>query len=128
MIDIFNECKGRFVYNPLSKSINFSDRKATDYKLNRNVKLPEPMSSELEFDCEVRRREYMKQFSIYDQNKKRKKYMMFNKSSKCSDEDKKEKKKDCPTAKRKRRNAQLTSLVLKLKLWNLYIKESEQGK
>ena len=66
MIDIFNECKGRFVYNPLSKSINFSDRKATDYKLNRNVKLPEPMARDMEFDCEVRRREYMKQFSIYD--------------------------------------------------------------
>ena len=65
LIALFMECKDRFVYNPVFRSADFSKRRATDYKLNRDIKLPKPMSGDLEFDCEVRRREYLRQFRDY---------------------------------------------------------------
>ena len=55
---IFDKNRDRRVYNPVSKSVNFTRRRATDYKLNRNVILPKPIHSEGEFFCEFRRRKY----------------------------------------------------------------------
>ena len=66
LMELFLECKDRYVYDPINKGIDFTGRRATDYKLNRSVKLPKPMSNELEFDCELRRREYLKIFREYD--------------------------------------------------------------
>ena len=68
---LFDKCKTKFVYDPVENSINFTKRKPTDYKLNKSVTLPKPLDSELELQCELRRRSYMKAFEEYhsDQNK-----------------------------------------------------------
>ena len=63
--NLFDECKDRHVFNPINNSINFSARRATDYKLNKNIKLPKPMSSNKELQCELRRTSYMKAFDGY---------------------------------------------------------------
>ena len=65
--EIFNKCKDRFIYNPLEKTINFSRRRATDYKLNRNVMLPGPLDNDKELECEIRRSSYMKAFDEYQE-------------------------------------------------------------
>ena len=73
---IWNECKGKYIFNPLKNEIDFNERRATDYKLNRNVILPKPLEADQEFQCEVRRRAFME---IFDQinhtnhNKRKKK-------------------------------------------------------
>ena len=58
-------CKERFIYNPVGNYIDFTARRATDYKLNRNVNLPKPMNSEKELQCELRRSSYLKAFNDY---------------------------------------------------------------
>ena len=70
---IFNENSDRKVFNPLSKTIDFSGRRPTDYKLNRHVFLPKSIDSLGEFECELRRREYMGVFNKYKQQMKSKK-------------------------------------------------------
>ena len=62
---LFMKCKDRFIYNPVSNHIDFTTRRATDYKLNRNVNLPKPMDSEKELQCELRRTSYLKAFNTY---------------------------------------------------------------
>ena len=59
LLDLFRQCEGKFVFNPLEKSIDFTRRKATDYKLNRNIILPQPLTNDREFQCELRRKAYM---------------------------------------------------------------------
>ena len=65
--DMFRECKDRFVFNPLDKTIDFSTQRATDYKLNRSVKLPKPMDANKELQCEIRRTQYLKAFDKYEE-------------------------------------------------------------
>ena len=47
--------------------INFGAFKQK-YKLNKNIKLPKPMSSNKELQCELRRTSYMKAFDSYKKN------------------------------------------------------------
>ena len=55
LYDLWNEDKNKYVYDPVSNSVNFSKRKPTDYKLNKFVILPRPLDSDGEFLCEIRR-------------------------------------------------------------------------
>ena len=48
------------------KTIDFTKRKPTDYKLNRNIILPRPLQPDLELQCELRRRNYIKAFEDYE--------------------------------------------------------------
>ena len=59
LLNLFQQCEGKFVFNPIEKSIDFTRRKATDYKLNRNIILPQPLTNDREFQCELRRKAYM---------------------------------------------------------------------
>ena len=64
--DLFEETKDRYIFDPLAKSVGFNKRRPTDYKLNKSVKLPKPLKSDAEFECELRRREYMASFKKYN--------------------------------------------------------------
>ena len=48
LYSLFVESGGKYVYNPFSDTINFNKRRASDYKLNKKICLPKPMSDELE--------------------------------------------------------------------------------
>ena len=61
----FTETKDRLVYNPFEKKVNFNRRKPTDYRFNKNVKLPGPMSSNKEFENEIKKREFLTAFHKY---------------------------------------------------------------
>ena len=63
--ELYLENKNRFTYNPTERSISFQKRRATEYKLNKSVKLPKPLNSDQEFECEVRRREFLQSFYEY---------------------------------------------------------------
>ena len=65
LLEIFDKCKDRFVFNPLENSINFAQRKPTDYKLNRNIILPKPLGPDLELQCELRRHNFIKALEVY---------------------------------------------------------------
>ena len=69
---IWCDSKDRYVFDPISKAINFNDRKATDYKLNKNVFLPKALEPDKEFECEQRRRAFIK---VYDDLLERKEKM-----------------------------------------------------
>ena len=61
----FEDVKERFTFNPLRKSLNFNKKRVTDYKLNKHIKLPKPLKTDSEFECEVRRRYYLSAFNKY---------------------------------------------------------------
>ena len=63
---IFEENEQRFTFNPIEKTVKFTHKRPTDYKLNRHVKLPRPLSTDQEFECETRRRSYIKAFRKYE--------------------------------------------------------------
>ena len=65
LLKLFEGVKNSHVYNPLDRTIKFSDRRATDYKLNKSVILPGPLDSNQEFQCELRRQFYMKALDQY---------------------------------------------------------------
>ena len=65
LIDLFEEAKNRYVFNPLNKTIDFANMKPTDYKLNRHVKFPRPLDTDREFEIETRRRNYIGAFRDY---------------------------------------------------------------
>ena len=50
----------RYIFDPFKKEIDFSKSRPTDYKLNTRIKLPKPLSTDEEFQCETRKRVYMK--------------------------------------------------------------------
>ena len=58
----WEEEKHRFVFNPLTQTINFNSRRATDYKLNKNVNLPKPLTCEEEFECETRKQAFIETY------------------------------------------------------------------
>ena len=61
----FEETKARFIFNPLKKTLNFNKKRVTDYKLNKHIILPKPLGTDSEFECEVRRRQYLAAFNKY---------------------------------------------------------------
>ena len=63
---LFNSCRERFVFDPIRKCIDFTTRRSTDYKLNKNVILPRPMDASKELQCELRRKGYLKAFDKYE--------------------------------------------------------------
>ena len=63
--EIFFEKQNKFIYNPLNNTIGFNKRGASDYKLNKSVKLPRPVKAEQEFQCEAKKQEYLKIFKVY---------------------------------------------------------------
>ena len=65
LYNLWDQYKDRYVYNPMTNTVNFSRRKPTDYKLNKFVHLPRPLDSEGEFQCELRRRKYIKAYEKY---------------------------------------------------------------
>ena len=77
-----------FVYDPLKNEINFSKRKATDYKLNKSVILPDPLDSIEELQCELRRVAYMEAWKKYQETIKD-----MNENTKAKKESKRRKKK-----------------------------------
>ena len=76
--EIFNKYKDSFVFNPLDKTINFTKRRATDYKLNRNVMLPGPLDNDKELEFELRRSGYMKAFDDYQEEESMQEHMDSN--------------------------------------------------
>ena len=70
--EIWNKSKNRYVYNPIEKSISFSKRRPTDYKLNKFIHLPKPLSNEQEFYCEMRRRRYEQVLETYQKHTEKK--------------------------------------------------------
>ena len=68
LYETFYDYKDKYIYNPLNTTINFNLRRASDYKLNKYICLPKPLPDEEEFECEYRRREYLKGFDEYDKN------------------------------------------------------------
>ena len=66
----WNSMEKSLVYDPLNNRINFNNRRVTDYKHNKKVTLPGPMSSDLELEWELRRKLYVKTFNQYS-NKER---------------------------------------------------------
>ena len=65
MSKLYFECKDSYVHDPVNNVIDFTTRRATDYKLNKNVKLPKPMISDKELQCELRRSAYLRTFDEY---------------------------------------------------------------
>jgi len=63
--EVFRENQNRFIFNPIDNKISFNKRRATDYKLNKSVKLPQPMEANEEFECEMKKREYIQAFKAY---------------------------------------------------------------
>ena len=63
--DMWQKESHRYIYDPFNRNINFSFRRATDYKLNTRIKLPKPLDEESEFTCEMKRREYLRVFREY---------------------------------------------------------------
>ena len=63
--EIFEKCRDRLIFDPLVNRIDFSKRRATDYKLNRSVILPAPLDNDKELECELRRKGYMAAFDEY---------------------------------------------------------------
>ena len=65
MAEIWKECRHKYVYDPINKSVGFANRRATDYKMNKFVHLPKAIDDTDEFYCEERRRKYLKIFDMY---------------------------------------------------------------
>ena len=63
--EIFEDQKNRYIYNPIDMSICFNKRSASDYKMNKSIKLPKPLSNDQEFQCEIKKREYERAFQKY---------------------------------------------------------------
>lgn len=61
----FNETKTSLTFDPFEKKINFNKRRPTKYRFNKNVKLPNAMSTNKEFECEIRKREFYSAFKKY---------------------------------------------------------------
>ena len=62
---IWSEMRNSFIYDPLRESVCFINRRPTDYKMNKHVNLPKPLSAESEFECELRRKEFSEVFDKY---------------------------------------------------------------
>ena len=62
------ESKHKYVFDPLTRIVDFSDRRPSDYKLNKTVHLPKPLESQEEFHCELRRREFLATFDEFNEN------------------------------------------------------------
>ena len=58
LYNMFQDIKGGHIYDPVERNIDFNSRRASHYKHNKNVCLPQPLSAEEELDCEVRRSAY----------------------------------------------------------------------
>ena len=66
---IFKEFEGRYVYNPISRKINFNSRRALNYELNKSITLPKSLDGEAEFSCEMKRRELLESFREYEKER-----------------------------------------------------------
>ena len=84
LMEAFKEARDSHIYDPLAEVITFAHRKPTDYKLNKRVILPKPLDSEKEFQCELRRLEYMKALDEYKQEMKERKNNMSNSKKRFS--------------------------------------------
>ena len=110
--DIFHEQKNRYIYNPLEKSVGFNKRNASDYKMNKSIKLPKPLSSDKEFECEIKKREYDKAFNKYKSIEKRRNM---------------KKKRDEPINLTREENIALTDIKRKIKNGELYITSTDKS-
>jgi len=63
--ELWESERHRYIYDPFSKEINFTERRATDYPLNKRIMLPRPMDANKEFECEVRRRKFLATYEEY---------------------------------------------------------------
>ena len=62
---LWEEDRKKLVFDPLINRIDFRKRRPTDYKHNKRISLPTVASTDVEFECERRRREYMKCMKKY---------------------------------------------------------------
>ena len=62
---LWKEERKRLVYDQVDNKIDFRKRRPTDYKHNKRVKLPSAASTDLEFECERRRREYLHGLELF---------------------------------------------------------------
>ena len=90
---IFNENRKRKIFDPFRKTINFNERRVTDYKLNKHVNLPKPLHCDAEFQCETKRRIFMGAFKNYQkevQNEKEKRKRNYEKKLRKKENEKKQ--------------------------------------
>ena len=93
---LWRENKHRLIYNEIEGVMCFDQRRPTDYRNNKFIKLPKPLGYDEEFLCEVRRRKIMNTFkkykTIYEEEAARKKMTPLKKGnhnytkSQCSQE------------------------------------------
>ena len=60
----------RMTYNQIAGSLDFTQRRPTDYRHNKNVKLPKPLDTDSEFSCEFRRRKILEAFDNFQKTMK----------------------------------------------------------
>ena len=63
--DEWNKMNESLVYDPIKNRIDFNKRRVSDYKHNKRVVLPAPMSNDKEFECELRKNLYLQAFNEY---------------------------------------------------------------
>ena len=109
--DLWEETRHRLVFDPIKNRINFNMRRPTEYKHNRRLNLPKPSTTDIEFECENRRRKYIGCFRKFQSSlgavkKKRKKLNNSNdvKTNETIASDVDKEKKEQRVEKDKRRN------------------------
>ena len=80
---IFNESKDSLIFNPFVKTINFNKYRPTQYRFNKNVKLPKAMSTSKEYECEIRKRQFYSAFQKYKRLTQKKRKMNVKNTNKA---------------------------------------------
>ena len=130
---LFDEAKRRYVYDPKDNSLGFNDRKPTDYKLNKFLKLPKSLNFDEEFTCELRKRGYIDAFGQYEDiqkkrlEKKRMKKKIGNASKYAKNKKKKTPSTKIPINLSEKERAGLDSLKKKIRSGNIIITSTDKS-
>ena len=62
---LWHEHQDRMTYNELKGTLEFSRMRPTDYRHNKAVKVTNPLHTDDEFQCELRRRKILRTFDEY---------------------------------------------------------------
>ena len=58
--------KSRLIYNEIEETVDFSQRRPTDYRHNKYIRLPKPLDPDAEFLCETKRRRFLSIFNAWE--------------------------------------------------------------
>ena len=82
---LWEEERKRIVFDPIINKINLNNRRPTDYKHNKRIILPRPATTDIEFECEKRRRYYLRTFSTFKKKEEKKETKTETKENKSKD-------------------------------------------